>query len=74
MKAQRFICFTILTLLLVSVAGCSRGRSDAQITADVQAKVNADAQLAGRQVAVQTNNGVVVLSGDVASDLERTTA
>jgi len=61
--------------LTIFAIGCSRaGRSDQEIMADVQAKVRADTLLANQNIAVQTSNGVVVLSGNVPSDMERMAA
>ncbi len=67
-----FICM----LIIAGMAGCSRsgGRTDAQITADVQAMLNADSTLAPRQIAVQTDAGAVSLSGNVGNENERAAA
>lgn len=59
---------------VVFAAGCSRQRSDAQIAADIQAKIYADSNLPGRQITVQSNNGVVTLTGTVGSETESSAA
>ncbi len=65
----------VLILLAICAIGCSQAkRSDQEITADVQAKVKTDTLLANQNIAVQTSNGVVVLSGNVPSDMERMAA
>jgi len=66
----------ILALALSGVTGCSRSseRSDAQVAGDVQSKIASDSMLAGRQISINANKGVVTLSGTVNSDTERTTA
>lgn len=65
-----FVILVALGLLL----GCSRTRSDAAIANEIQEKINADSNLPTKQVTVGASNGVVTLSGTVASDLERTAA
>jgi len=60
---------------LSGITGCTRSeRSDAQVAGDVQAKISADSMLAGRQISINANKGVVTLSGSVNSDAERTAA
>jgi hypothetical protein len=74
MKAK--LSLTILTALLAAaiLVGCTQGRSDAAIAGDVQGKINADAGVSTKQVTVQSANGVITLSGAVASDAERAAA
>jgi hypothetical protein len=77
MKAKmslQVIFVMVLALVLSGVTGCSRERSDAQVAGDVQAKVSSDSMLAGRQISINANKGVVTLSGSVNSDAERTAA
>ena len=50
-------------------------KNDAKITADVQAKLKEHRELSGpNSVYVQTREGVVYLTGQVATDLQRQTA
>jgi hypothetical protein len=49
-------------------------RSDSQIATDVQNKINADNNVPEKQITINSNNGVVTLSGNVASDATRTAA
>ena len=49
-----------LILLALSVAGCMR--TDQQITADVQKKLNSDGNVPGSQVAVNASGGVAHVS------------
>lgn len=65
--------FLLLTLLAVGV-GCSKTPDDAQVTQQVQSKLNADSGLQGKGVNVQTSAGVVTLSGAVDNDTQRTAA
>lgn len=71
------IGMTLVTLALFT-AGCSRlglgARPDAQITSDVQNKINSDASIPDKQITVASDNGVVTLSGAVSSDAVRNTA
>jgi BON domain len=71
-----FHALLVLTLILGGFAGCSKkpARSDAQIASDVQGKFYSDPMIESRQIRVQAADGVVILSGDVASDSERTAA
>jgi hypothetical protein len=75
MSIRRTLSAGVLVLLAIFAIGCSQTRrSDQEITADVQAKVRADTLLANQNITVQTSNGVVVLSGNVPSDMERMAA
>lgn len=67
------IVFSMLLAVVASIS-CSRARNDVDITADVQARVHADSALTTSPVTVQANNGVVVLSGTVATDAARSAA
>jgi hypothetical protein len=73
---RKYFWVALVSLALLAV-GCSRsgfgGRSDSQIQADAQKKVNADSNV-GSKVVIDANNGVVTLSGNVASDMERNAA
>ena len=66
----------VLTLSLAFLAGCSRKAepTDAQVASDVQNKIYGDPGVQSRQISVQASKGVVTLSGDVNSDVERNAA
>lgn len=50
-------------------------KNDAKITADIQARLKEHRELGGpNAVYVQTRNGVVYLTGQVSTDLQRQTA
>ena len=70
------LSLTILTTILLAgvLLACTQARTDAAIAGDVQGKINADAGVTNKQVTVQSANGVVTLSGAVASDAERASA
>jgi hypothetical protein len=65
--------FTVLVALGL-LLGCSRGRSDAKIEDEVQSKINSDSNVPTKQIMVGAKDGVVTLSGTVASEAERTEA
>jgi hypothetical protein len=56
---------------LISVGGCSKARSDESITTDIKAGMFSDPQAKSAAVDVQTKNGVVTLTGDVADTATR---
>lgn len=64
-------CIAIIAGGLIS---CSQTREDTAIASDVQARISADASLAGKAITVQSSSGTVVLSGTVTSDFEKTSA
>ena len=75
MKARGFpYLIAIVLLTFLGVVGCSKPPSDAQITSDIQAKINADSGLQGKQLGVQAENGTVTLSGTVDNDAQREAA
>ena len=63
-----------LLLAVGLLLGCSRTRSDAEIVSEIQNKINSDSNVQTKDISVEANNGVVTLSGAVASDFERTAA
>jgi hypothetical protein len=56
---------TALAAMLLLGAGCSKTPTDAQITAQVQSALTADAALQGQPITVSVNHGTVTLSGTV---------
>jgi hypothetical protein len=68
----------VSSVLLVMVLGlcvaCSRKPDDAKISSDIQTKFSQDSGLAGKQLNVQSSNGVVTLSGSVDNDAQREAA
>lgn len=71
-----YVQIAVLALLFAFAAGCNRAatKTDAQIASDVQARINADANLPNKAITVNANNGTVTLSGTVATEAERMTA
>ncbi len=69
------VCVTVIGILILGLSlGCSRSRSDAEITSEVQNKINSDSGIATKQVMVSASKGVVTLAGRVGSEMERTAA
>ena len=68
-----FILISIL-LLIALFAGCSHKPTDVEIASEVQNKINADPSIPTKQISVGNTNGVVTLSENVNSDLERIAA
>src|SRR3974390_2955366 len=73
--------FSVIAILVLVVgfmlfAGCNQkpARTDAQVAGDVQSKIYSDAAIDSRTISVQANTGVVILSGNVSSDAERSAA
>ncbi|MGZ4827991.1 MAG: BON domain-containing protein [Terriglobales bacterium] len=73
MKAKLSLLLILFLALGLTVA-CTRAASDAQIANQVQSKITADGNIQSKQIGVQSANGVVTLSGNVSSELERSTA
>ncbi len=75
-KGHLFVMLMFTLAVTFALAGCSRRpeRSDAQVASEVQNKIYSDAGIQSRQIGVQAANGVVTLSGDVDSDVERNAA
>ena len=77
MKTKSSLLFFRITLLVGALAlgaACSKGPSDAQVTAEIQTKLSADSGLQNQQLTVQAANGTVTLSGTVDNDAEREAA
>jgi hypothetical protein len=55
-------------------AACTKTPDDAQVTGQIQSKLNEDSGLQGKTITVQTSAGVVTLSGAVENDAQRTAA
>jgi osmotically-inducible protein OsmY len=77
------LALILLCNCTLSIQGCVSSsqcaseecKNDAKITADVQAKLKEHRELSGpNSVYVQTREGVVYLTGQVATDLQRQTA
>lgn len=74
MKAKILHSILALALALSFSVACSKGASDTQISSQVQSKLASDGNIQNKQINVQSANGVVTLSGNVGSDMERAAA
>ena len=76
MKARFRVAYLGVLLLLVLGVACNQNKTkpDAQVTSDIQNKFNQDSGLQGKQLNVQSANGVVTLDGTVENAAQRDTA
>jgi outer membrane lipoprotein SlyB len=72
MRRTSLVCSLLLALLVG--AGCSRKPDDAKITTDIQSRFGQDSGLSSKQLGVQSENGVVTLSGTVDNQAQRDAA
>jgi hypothetical protein len=68
------VMIVVTALLTLGVACKTAQANDSQVVSQVQSKLYADPTIQSKQIAVQSKDGVVTLSGSVASDAERTAA
>lgn len=79
MRTRGFLPALVITLLVITV-GCHRqpapsmARTDQQITGDVHSKLDAESALAGQDLQVAVNGGVVTLSGSASDAASRALA
>jgi hypothetical protein len=76
MKARFLVAYLGVLLLLVLGVACNQTKTkpDAQVTSDIQNRFNQDSGLQGKQLNVQSANGVVTLDGAVDNAAQRDTA
>lgn len=76
MKARvpLYLSAVVLVTILAASLGCAKAPTDAQITSDIQNKLNTDSGLQGKQLTVQADKGSVTLSGQVDNDSQRDAA
>lgn len=73
MRRTSLLVCSLLVILLFG-PGCSRKPDDTRISADVQSRFSQDSGLSGKQLGVQSANGVVTLSGVVDNQAQRDAA
>lgn len=71
---QKVVLGFAASALLLLAAACSREKSDAQIIGEVSTRIQRDAQVPNKNVAIMSNKGVVTLNGTANSDAERLAA
>jgi hypothetical protein len=73
MRRTSLLVCSLAVALLMGTA-CSRKPDDAKIAADIQSRFSQDSGLSSKQLGVQSENGVVTLSGTVDNDAQRNVA
>jgi len=71
---RKFAFSLVVTIVLCLGLGCARKPDDTKISSDVQSKFSQDSGLSTKQLSVQSENGVVTLSGTVENDAQRQAA
>jgi BON domain len=76
MKAKLYLISRAAVCIVLFAFGvaCTKAPNDAKVTSDIQAKLASDSGLQDKQVAVQSANGTVTLSGSVDNEAERDAA
>jgi hypothetical protein len=73
-KAYLRLIAVMLVIGIGLTVGCAKPPSDAQVTSEIQNKLNADSGLSGKQLAVDAANGTVTLSGTVDNEAQKEAA
>ncbi|HJX84887.1 MAG TPA: BON domain-containing protein, partial [Candidatus Angelobacter sp.] len=74
---RKYIWLMLLSLFLaLQGVGCTHknNRSDIQVAADVQSRINSDDKVPDKMISINASNGVVTLAGKVSSDAARNAA
>jgi hypothetical protein len=64
-------CTAALAFGLVFGVACTKSTNDNQVASDIRSKISADSGLQGKALSVQSEKGVVTLSGTVDNDTQR---
>ena len=73
-RVSLYTRLVLLTTVFALGVACSKAPNDAQIQGDIQGKFSQDSGLQGKQLTIQSANGVVTLSGTVDNDVQRQAA
>jgi hypothetical protein len=73
-KVPYYLAAVVLIAVLGAAVGCSNKPDDAKISSDIQASLNGDSGLQGKQISVQSANGTVTLGGSVDNEAQRDAA
>jgi hypothetical protein len=72
MKLRASLVLPMILLLAMGMTiACSKAPNDSQISTQIQDKLNSDSGLQGKQLSVQSADGVVTLSGYVDNETQR---
>lgn len=74
MRLQAGNCLAAVLIAILATVGCTKAPNDSQLTEQIQSKLSHDSGLQDKSITVQTQNGVVTLSGTVDNDAQRTAA
>jgi hypothetical protein len=76
MKARPTVYLSIILLIATMgmTVACNQAPNDAQISSQLQDKLNSDSGLQGKQLSVQSEKGSVTLSGTVDNEAQREAA
>lgn len=74
MKARVSLYLSAILFIAMLGTACSKAPNDAQITSQIQERMNADSGLQGKQLGVQAANGTVTLTGAVENEAQREAA
>jgi BON domain len=67
-------CLAAAMIAILATVGCAKAPNDSQMTSQIQSKLSHDSGLQDKSITVETQNGVVTLSGAVENDAQRTAA
>lgn len=71
---RRLVCAMVCVVTLVFVGCSSQAASDSAVTAKVKSKLATNSETSAIKIGVETNAGVVTLSGTVPTDAEKNKA
>jgi hypothetical protein len=74
MKGRISLYLSALLMIVMLGAACSKAPNDTQISSQVQQRLNDDSGLQGKQLQVQSADGVVILTGAVDNDAQKDAA
>ena len=72
-SSRRWRTILLISALAVAVA-CAKPANDSQVVSNIRSKLSSDSGLQGKQLNVQSEKGVVTLSGAVDNDAQREAA
>ena len=75
MQSNYRIVIAAISIVLLGLAlGCSKKADDTTIVTQLQGKISADPAFAGRTIQIQSQDGVVTLTGNVTDEFQRQAA
>jgi BON domain len=74
LRSGNSVVAVLLIAVLAMTVGCTKAPNDGQLTQQIQTKLGHDSGLQDKSITVQTQDGVVTLSGSVDNDAQRVAA